>query len=41
MEDLLLIGATVFGSFVDAFVLQKAALKGFFRIMGTERRARR
>ena len=35
------IGATVFGSLVGAFALQKAALEGLFRIMDTGRRVRR
>jgi hypothetical protein len=34
------IGATLFGSFLGAFVLQKAALEGLFRMMQTDRRAR-
>lgn len=34
------IGATLVGSFVGAFALQKAALEGLFRIMDTGRRAR-
>ena len=38
--DALLISATLFGSFVGAFVLQKAALEGLFRIMDTGRRTR-
>ena len=38
--DALLISATVFGSFLGAFALQKAALEGLFRIMSAERRAR-
>jgi hypothetical protein len=38
--DALLISATLFGSFVGAFVLQKAALEGLFRIMDTGRRSR-
>jgi hypothetical protein len=31
------IGATVLGSFVGAFMIQKAALEGLFRIMRTGR----
>lgn len=38
--DALLISATVFGSFLGAFALQKAALEGLFRIMGADRRPR-
>ncbi len=34
------IGMTLLGSFVGAFALQKAALEGFFRILGAERRIR-
>jgi hypothetical protein len=34
------IGATLVGSFVGAFALQKAALEGLLRIMDTGRRAR-
>jgi hypothetical protein len=36
----LLISATLFGSFLGAFALQKAALEGLLRIMDAERRAR-
>ena len=39
--DALLISATIFGSFLGAFALQKAALEGLFRIMDAERRERR
>jgi hypothetical protein len=35
------IGATLFGSFLGAFAIQKAALEGLFRIMDTGRRNRR
>jgi hypothetical protein len=35
------ITTTLFGSFVGAFALQKAALEGLFRMMDTERHARR
>jgi hypothetical protein len=38
--DGVVIGATVIGSFVGAFMIQKAALEGLFRIMQTGRRAR-
>lgn len=38
--DALLISATVVGSFLGAFALQKAALEGLFRIMGADRRVR-
>jgi len=38
--DALLISATLFGSFLGAFALQKAALEGLFRIMDHERRER-
>jgi len=38
--DALLISATLFGSFLGAFALQKAALEGLFRIMDNERRDR-
>jgi hypothetical protein len=38
--DALLISATLFGSFLGAFALQKAALEGLFRMMGSERRHR-
>ena len=34
------IGSTLLGSFVGAFVIQKVALEGFFRILGAERRIR-
>jgi hypothetical protein len=38
--DTLVISATLFGSFLGAFVLQKVALEGLFRIMDPERRSR-
>jgi hypothetical protein len=38
--DAFVIGATVFGTFVGAFVIQKAALEGLFRIMDPHRRDR-
>ena len=34
------IAATLIGSFATAFVIQKAALEGLFRIMNPDRRAR-
>jgi hypothetical protein len=40
METVVVIG-TLVGSFAGAFVLQKAALEGLFRIMNNDRRARR
>jgi len=39
--DTLVIGGTLLGSFVGAFVIQKAALEGLFRMLKAERRARR
>ena len=36
--DTLVIGGTLLGSFVGAFVIQKAALEGLFRILRAERR---
>jgi len=39
--ETLVIGGTLLGSFVGAFVIQKAALEGLFRILAAERRARR
>jgi len=36
--ETVLVGAAVISSFVGAFVLQKAALEGLFRIMQTDRR---
>ena len=38
--DAFVIGATLVGTFVGAFALQKAALEGLFRIMDTGRRTR-
>ena len=38
--DALLISATVVGSFLGAFALQKAALVGLFRMMQADRRTR-
>ena len=38
--DAFVIGATVLGSFLGAFALQKVALEGLFRIMDTGRRCR-
>jgi hypothetical protein len=38
--DAFIITAALFGSFAGAFILQKAALEGLFRIMQMERRAR-
>ena len=38
--DALVITTTLVGSFLGAFVLQKAALEGLFRIMNAERRDR-
>ena len=38
--DALVISATLFGSFLGAFALQKVALEGLFRIMAAERRPR-
>lgn len=40
MDAVVIVGAVV-GSFAGAFVLQKVALEGLFRIMSAERRARR
>jgi hypothetical protein len=34
------IGVTVLGSFVGAFVIQKVALEGLLRILRTDRRPR-
>ncbi len=39
--DALVIAATLVGSCAGAFVLQKAALEGLFRMMQVERRERR
>ena len=38
--DTLVIGGTLLGSFVGAFVIQKAALEGLFRMLKAERRSR-
>ena len=38
--DAFVIGATLVGSFLGAFALQKVALEGLFRIMDTGRRER-
>ena len=38
--EALVISATLFGSFLGAWALQKAALEGLFRIMAAERRPR-
>jgi hypothetical protein len=38
--DALLIGATLLGSLVGAFVIQKAALEGLLRAMNADRRLR-
>lgn len=37
--DTLVIGGTLLGSFLGAFVIQKAALEGLFRILKGDRRA--
>jgi hypothetical protein len=39
--DAVLIASTLVGSFVGAFVIQKAALEGLFRMMNAERRNHR
>jgi hypothetical protein len=39
--ETLVIGGALLGSFVGAFVIQKAALEGLFRILRAERRLRR
>jgi hypothetical protein len=39
--DALVIGSTFLGTFVGAFVIQKAALEGLFRLLRSERRVRR
>jgi len=36
--ETVIIGATLISSFAGAWVIQKAALEGLFRIMETERR---
>ncbi len=38
--DAVVIASTVVGSFFGAFILQKAALEGIFRMMDAERRTR-
>ena len=38
--DTLVIGGTLLGTFVGAFMIQKAALEGLFRILSAERRGR-
>jgi hypothetical protein len=38
--DAVVIAATLAGSFLGAFVIQKAALEGLLRLMTTERRVR-
>jgi hypothetical protein len=38
--DAVVIAATLVGSFLGAFALQKAALHGLFRIMDADRRTR-
>lgn len=38
--DAVVIGTALFGSFVGAFVIQKAALEGLLRIMDSGRRVR-
>jgi hypothetical protein len=40
MEAIVIVG-TMVGSFAGAFVLQKAALEGLFRMMNADRRMRR
>jgi hypothetical protein len=39
--DAVLIASTLVGSFVGAFVIQKAALEGLFRMMKADRRTHR
>lgn len=39
--DALVIGGTLLGSFVGAFVIQRAALEGLLRVLAAERRMRR
>jgi hypothetical protein len=39
--DAVLIASTLVGSFVGAFVIQKAALEGLFRMMKADRRNHR
>lgn len=38
--DALVISATLFGSFLGAFALQKVALEGLLRFMSADRRTR-
>jgi hypothetical protein len=38
--ETLVIGGTFLGAFFGAFVVQKAALEGFFRLIAAERRSR-
>jgi hypothetical protein len=38
--DAIVIAGTLIGSFATAFVIQKAALEGLFRMMNPDRRAR-
>jgi hypothetical protein len=38
--DAIVIAGTLIGSFATAFVIQKAALEGLFRILNQDRRAR-
>jgi hypothetical protein len=38
--DAFVIGATLLGSFMGAFVIQRIALEGLFRIMDPERKSR-
>ncbi len=39
--DAFVIASTLVGTFVGAFVIQKAALEGLFRMMNAERRHHR
>jgi hypothetical protein len=39
MDAIMIVGAVV-GSFAGAFILQKAALEGMFRMMNADRRLR-
>lgn len=39
--DALVVGATLVGSFLGAFVVQRAALQGLLRMMQGDRRGRR
>jgi hypothetical protein len=38
--DAILVATALFGSFLAALFLQRAALRGLFRVMGTSRRQR-